>query len=142
MLDKIVRENLRVYDNDGEDFRNFSGFEWSDPISKEELRERLMTKVQQRHHSAHPVSAVKPNLDINKKPNHQPGPAPFADNPNRPFADNPNSLGNASHAPNSPSNTEFPKPKTSDAVPVADNAYDGTDNHNDSPAGTAGLHLS
>ncbi|MFZ0820035.1 MAG: hypothetical protein WAM91_08185 [Candidatus Acidiferrales bacterium] len=31
-----------------------------------------MTKLNLRHHQSHPVSAVRPNADINKKPNYTP----------------------------------------------------------------------
>lgn len=68
LLDRIVRERLRSFENEGEDFRNPRGFEWSDPLGKSEVKERLM----KRHHAAHPPSAVKHNPDVNKKPNYTP----------------------------------------------------------------------
>jgi hypothetical protein len=43
-----------------------------------------VTKINQRHHSSHPPSAVRPNLDINKKPNPAPVVSPrvqFASSP-------------------------------------------------------------
>jgi hypothetical protein len=65
MLDKIVRERLRLIENPGDDVRNVDSFEWSDPLPKSELKEKLMAA---RHHAAHPPTGVKPNAAVNKKP--------------------------------------------------------------------------
>jgi len=34
---RIIRETLRSYENEGEDFRNENSFEWSDPLDKTEI---------------------------------------------------------------------------------------------------------
>jgi hypothetical protein len=69
--------------------------------------------MSKRNHNAHPPSAVKPS-SINKSPNYTPGSSV------------------AEH-------TTHGQPKGSGEVPKANNAGDGTNNHNDSPAGTAGF---
>jgi hypothetical protein len=44
---------------------------------------KFVSPAAQRHHAVHPVTAVRPNLDVNKKPEKfTPGTAPFAPAPN------------------------------------------------------------